>query len=151
LAAIGLIWFLVGLALLLARAEGKTPWRSGVALISGVMLAAYLLLDVTSEAASYGATDLDPASSISATSASPISGWRWAASRSAALGSCCKRAFSGDGWAGGPSCRGLADSGPVRLVGRDLVRAVCTLLAVGDHCLHRVDLPKDRFTGGSGA
>jgi hypothetical protein len=59
LAAIGLIWFLVGLALLLARAEGKPPWRSGVALVSGVMLAAYLLLDVSWDAASYGAADLD--------------------------------------------------------------------------------------------
>jgi hypothetical protein len=61
LAAIGLIWFLVGLALLLARAEGKPAWRSGVALVSGVMLAAYLLLDVSWDAASYGAADLDPA------------------------------------------------------------------------------------------
>jgi hypothetical protein len=61
LAAIGLIWFFVGLALLLARAEGKPPWRSGVALVSGVMLAAYLLLDVSWDAASFGAADLDPA------------------------------------------------------------------------------------------
>jgi hypothetical protein len=61
LAAIGLIWFLVGLALLLARAEGKPPWRSGVALVSGVMLAAYLLLDAGWDAAFYGAADLDPA------------------------------------------------------------------------------------------
>jgi hypothetical protein len=59
LAAIGLIWFLVGLGLLLARAEGKPPWRSGVALVSGVMLAAYLLLNVSWDAASYGAADLD--------------------------------------------------------------------------------------------
>ena len=61
LAAIGLIWFLVGLALLLARAEGKPAWRSGVALVSGVMLAAYLLLDVSWDAASYGAAELDSA------------------------------------------------------------------------------------------
>jgi hypothetical protein len=61
LAAIGLIWFLVGLALLLARAEGKPPWRSGVALVSGVMLAVYLLLDASWDAAFYGAADLDPA------------------------------------------------------------------------------------------
>jgi hypothetical protein len=61
LAAIGLIWFLVGLALLLARAEGKPAWRSGVALVSGVMLAAYLLLDVRWDATSYGAAELDSA------------------------------------------------------------------------------------------
>jgi len=51
----------VGLALLLAQAEGSPPWRSGVALVSGVLLAAYLLLDVSWDAASYGAADLDPA------------------------------------------------------------------------------------------
>ena len=61
LAALGLIWFVVGLALLLARAEGNPPWRSGVALVSGVLLAAYLLLDVSWDAASYGAADLDAA------------------------------------------------------------------------------------------
>lgn len=61
LAAIALIWFLVGLALLLARAEGKPAWRSGVALVSGVMLAVYLLLDASWDAAFYGAADLDPA------------------------------------------------------------------------------------------
>ena len=61
LAAIGLIWFVVGLALLLARAEGSPPWRSGVALVSGVLLAAYVLLDVSWDAASYGAAYLDPA------------------------------------------------------------------------------------------
>jgi hypothetical protein len=45
--------------LLLARAEGRPAWRSGVALVSGVMVAAYLLLDVSWDAASYGAADLD--------------------------------------------------------------------------------------------
>src|SRR4029450_10899056 len=61
LAAIGLIWFLVGLGLLLARAEGKPPWGSGVALGSGVMVGADLLLDGSWDAASYGAADLDSA------------------------------------------------------------------------------------------
>ena len=89
LAAVALIWFLVGLALLLARAEGKPPLAIGCRLVSGVMLAAYLLLDASWDAAFYGAADLDPAvasfaHSISATSASPIPGWRQAASRS-----CC--------------------------------------------------------------
>jgi hypothetical protein len=36
LAAIGWIWFVVGLCLLLGRAEGSPPWRSAVALVSGV-------------------------------------------------------------------------------------------------------------------
>jgi hypothetical protein len=45
LAAIGWIWFVVGLCLLLARAEGSPPWRSAVALLSGVILAALLLLN----------------------------------------------------------------------------------------------------------
>ena len=45
LAAIGLIWFVVGLSLLLGRAEGSPPWRSAVALASGIMLPAYLLLE----------------------------------------------------------------------------------------------------------
>src|SRR5215212_10082973 len=38
LAAIGLIWFVVGLALLLGRAEGSPPWRSSIALVSGVLV-----------------------------------------------------------------------------------------------------------------
>jgi len=59
LAAIGWIWFVVGLCLLLARAEGSPPWRSAVALVSGVILAAYLLLNTSGNAASFGATDLD--------------------------------------------------------------------------------------------
>lgn len=61
LAAIGLIWFVVGLALLLSSAEGNPPWRSGVALVSGALVPAYLLLDAGWDAASYGAADLDPA------------------------------------------------------------------------------------------
>ena len=59
LAAIGLIWFVVGLSLLLGRAEGSPPWRSAVALASGIMLPAYLLLEMSWEAASFGAADLD--------------------------------------------------------------------------------------------
>jgi hypothetical protein len=59
LAAIGWISFVVGLCLLLGRAEGSPPWRSAVALVSGVILAAYLLLNTSGNAASFGATDLD--------------------------------------------------------------------------------------------
>jgi hypothetical protein len=59
LAAIGWIWFVVGLCLLLTRAEGSPPWRSAVALVCGVILAALLLLNTSGNAASFGATDLD--------------------------------------------------------------------------------------------
>jgi hypothetical protein len=59
LAAIGWIWFVVGLCLLLARAEGSPPWRSAVALVCGVILAAFLLLNTSGNAASFGAADLD--------------------------------------------------------------------------------------------
>jgi hypothetical protein len=59
LSAIGLIWFVVGLSLLLGRAEGSPPLRSAVALVSGVLPPAYLLLDVSWDAASFGSADLD--------------------------------------------------------------------------------------------
>ena len=45
--------------LVLARAEGSPAWRSAVALVSGVVLAAYLLLTTSGNAASFGAADLD--------------------------------------------------------------------------------------------
>ena len=45
--------------LLLGRAEGSPPWRSAVALVSGVILAAFLLLNTSGDAASFGAADLD--------------------------------------------------------------------------------------------
>jgi hypothetical protein len=61
LSAIGLIWFVIGLSLVLSRAEGSPPWLSAVALVSGIMLPAYLLLDVSWDAASFGSADLDSA------------------------------------------------------------------------------------------
>ena len=61
LSAIGLIWFVVGLSLLLGKAEGNPPWWSAVALVSGVVLPAYLLVDASWNAASFGAADIDPA------------------------------------------------------------------------------------------
>jgi hypothetical protein len=60
-AAIGMIWFVVGLGLLLARAEGNPAWRSGVAVVSGVLLPTFTLLNASSDAATFGAADLDPA------------------------------------------------------------------------------------------
>lgn len=60
LAGIALLWFVVGLALLLARAEGNPPWRAAIAGVSGVLLPAHLLIDVSWDAAAYGGMDIDP-------------------------------------------------------------------------------------------
>jgi hypothetical protein len=60
LAAFALLWWLTGLTLLFARAEGSPPWRSVVALASGLLLPAYLVLDVSWDAASRRAEALDP-------------------------------------------------------------------------------------------
>ena len=60
LAGIGLIWFVVGLALLLGRAEGSPPWRAAVAGVSGLLLPAYLLIDVSWDAAAYGGAEIEP-------------------------------------------------------------------------------------------
>ncbi len=54
-----LLWFMVGLALLLRRVEGDVPLRSTVALLSSVMVAAFVILDSSVEAASRRATILD--------------------------------------------------------------------------------------------
>src|SRR5688572_16565447 len=60
-AGIGILWFIVGLSLMLRRAEGDPPWRSTIALVSGVLLTAYTALDVSLDAASFRGADLDPA------------------------------------------------------------------------------------------
>ena len=57
MAAIGLVWFVVGLSLLFARAEGSPPWRSAGALVAGVLLAAEPLLDASWGAAAYRGRD----------------------------------------------------------------------------------------------
>ncbi len=59
-AAIGLVWFVVGLTLLLARAEGSPPWRSVGALVAGVLLPAHLLLDASWGAAAYRGAETEP-------------------------------------------------------------------------------------------
>ncbi len=59
-AAIALVWFVVGLSLLLARAEGTPPWRSVAALVTGVLLPACLLLDASWGAAAYRGAETDP-------------------------------------------------------------------------------------------
>jgi len=59
-AAIALVWFVVGLSLLLARAEGSPPWRSVAALVTGALLPANMLLNASWGAAAYRGADLDP-------------------------------------------------------------------------------------------
>jgi len=59
-AALALVWFVVGLSLLLARAEGSPPWRSVAALVSGVLLPANMVLNSGWGAAAYRGADLEP-------------------------------------------------------------------------------------------
>lgn len=53
------VWFVVALSTLLRRAEGAAPWRSSVALVSGVLSVA-LVLSGNEVAAAFRADDLDP-------------------------------------------------------------------------------------------
>jgi len=54
-----LLWFMVGLALLLRRVEGDVPLRSTIAVLSSVLVAGFVILDSSEEAASRRATVLD--------------------------------------------------------------------------------------------
>jgi hypothetical protein len=54
-----LLWFMVGLALLLRRYEGEIPVRSTMAMLSGALVAAYVVLDPTEEAAAHRVAELD--------------------------------------------------------------------------------------------
>ncbi len=60
LGLVALTLFIVGLCLLLRRAEGEPPWRSTVALVFGALFAAYLFTDASWEAAGNRGADLDP-------------------------------------------------------------------------------------------
>lgn len=56
-----LLWFMVGLALLLRRrVDGDVPVRSTMAMLSGVLVAAYVVLDSSEESAAHRVADLDP-------------------------------------------------------------------------------------------
>ena len=61
LGMIGLLWFMVGFALLLRRAEGEPPLRSTVALASAVLLPAYYLVNASRASAAHRGLELDPA------------------------------------------------------------------------------------------
>jgi Domain of unknown function (DUF4386) len=53
------VWFVVALSILLRRAEGEAPWRSTIAMASGVLFVA-LVLSGSEVAAAFRADDLDP-------------------------------------------------------------------------------------------
>jgi hypothetical protein len=53
------VWFVVALTTLLRRAEGEAPWRSAIAMGSGVLFVA-LVLSGKEVAAAFRADDLDP-------------------------------------------------------------------------------------------
>jgi hypothetical protein len=53
------VWFVVALTTLLRRAEGESPWRSTIAMVSGVLLVAPVLSG-SEVAAAFRADDLDP-------------------------------------------------------------------------------------------
>lgn len=59
IAMFAVLWFMVGFALLLRRVEGDLPWRSTMAGLSGLLVAAFVILDSSEEAASHRAADLD--------------------------------------------------------------------------------------------
>lgn len=58
-ALVTFVWFAVALSTLLRRAEGEAPWRSLIAMVSGVLFVA-LVLSGNEVAAAFRADDLDP-------------------------------------------------------------------------------------------
>jgi hypothetical protein len=66
-AALGMLvflWFVAGLTSLLRRGEGEPAWRSTVALVSGVLVAAYGVIDASWDAAFNRGDELDPGVAI---------------------------------------------------------------------------------------
>lgn len=60
LGLVALTSFMVGLCLLLRRAEGEPAWRSTTALVFGALFVAYLFTDSSWDAAGNRGADLDP-------------------------------------------------------------------------------------------
>ncbi len=56
---LALLWYFVGLTTLLRRVEGPPAWRATVALVSGALLVAYGLGDVSWDAAAIRGDELD--------------------------------------------------------------------------------------------
>lgn len=59
IALVTFVWFVVALSTLLRRVEGEAPWRSYVAMASGVIFVA-LVMSGSEVAAAFRADDLDP-------------------------------------------------------------------------------------------
>jgi hypothetical protein len=59
IALVTFVWFVVALSTMLRRAEGEAPWRSSIAMVSGVLFVA-LVLSGNEVAAAFHADDLDP-------------------------------------------------------------------------------------------
>jgi hypothetical protein len=59
IAMMAVLWSMVGLALILRRYEGATPVRSTMAMLSAVLFAGWAILDVSQEAGTHRAADLD--------------------------------------------------------------------------------------------
>lgn len=57
--AMTILWFMVGFALLLRRHEGALPIRSTMAMLSGTLFAAYVVLEPAQDAATHRVADLD--------------------------------------------------------------------------------------------
>jgi hypothetical protein len=60
LGVVTLTLFIVGLCLLLRRAEGEPPWRSTIALVFGALFAAFIFTNTSGSAAGNRGADLDP-------------------------------------------------------------------------------------------
>jgi Domain of unknown function (DUF4386) len=56
-----LLWFMVGLSLLLRRHEGEVPVRSTVAMLSGVLVTSFVVLESAYQAGGHRSSDLDDA------------------------------------------------------------------------------------------
>jgi hypothetical protein len=56
-----LLWFIVGLPLLLRRHEGEVPVRSTVAMLSGALVAGFVVLDTGYQAGAHRSAELDDA------------------------------------------------------------------------------------------
>ncbi|MGH3371174.1 MAG: hypothetical protein ACRDPR_14380 [Nocardioidaceae bacterium] len=60
LGMVAFLWFVVGIAAVLRRAEGEPAWRSTIALVSGVLVATYGVLDASWDAAIHRGDEIDP-------------------------------------------------------------------------------------------
>lgn len=60
LGMMAILWFFVAFGWLLRRSEGDPPWRSTIAMLSGVLMAAYGLIDTSWDAAALHGKQITP-------------------------------------------------------------------------------------------